>query len=108
MPLSAVLERAGVRRDAVDVMPEGLDTRVTADGADQGHVRRPLPIAKALDDALLAFEMNGEELPPDHGFPARLVVPGWIGVASIKWVGSIEVSSTALSSPWNTKYGTAA
>jgi len=104
VPLSAVLERAGVRPDAVDVMPEGLDNRVSADGADQGHVRRPLPIAKALDDALLAFEMNGEELPPDHGFPARIVVPGWIGVASIKWVGSIEVSSAPLSSPWNTKW----
>jgi DMSO/TMAO reductase YedYZ molybdopterin-dependent catalytic subunit len=104
VPLSAVLERAGVRTDAVDVMPEGLDNRVSADGADQGHVRRPLPIAKALDDALLAFEMNGEELPPDHGFPARIVVPGWIGVASIKWVGSIEVSSAPLSSPWNTKW----
>ncbi len=104
VPLSAVLERAGVRPDAVDVMPEGLDNRVSADGADQGHVRRPLPIAKALDDALLAFEMNGEELPPDHGFPARIVVPGWIGVASIKWVGSIEVSSTPLSSPWTTKW----
>jgi len=104
VPLSAVLERAGVRPGAVDVMPEGLDNRVSADGADQGHVRRPLPIAKALDDALLAFEMNGEELPPDHGFPARIVVPGWIGVASIKWVGSIEVSSAPLSSPWNTKW----
>ena len=104
VPLSAVLERAGVRPDAVDVMPEGLDNRVSADGADQGHVRRPLPIAKALDDALLAFEMNGEELPPDHGFPARIVVPGWIGVASIKWVGSIEVSSTPLSSPWSTRW----
>ena len=104
VPLAAVLERAGVRPDAVDVMPEGLDNRVSADGADQGHVRRPLPIAKALDDALLAFEMNGEELPPDHGFPARIVVPGWIGVASIKWVGSIEVSSAPLSSPWNTRW----
>ena len=104
VPLSAVLERAGLRPDAVDVMPEGLDARVSADGADQGHVRRPLPIAKALDDALLAFEMNGEELPPDHGFPARLVVPGWIGVASVKWVGSIEVSTTRLTSPWNTRW----
>ena len=49
-------------------------------------------------------EMNGEELPPDHGFPVRLVVPGWIGIASIKWVGSIEVSPTRLTSPWNTKW----
>ncbi len=104
VPLAEVLERAGLRRDAVDVMPEGLDASVTADGADQGHVRRPLPVGKALDDALLALEMNGEELPPDHGFPVRLVVPGWIGIASIKWVGSIEVSRTRLTSPWNTKW----
>ncbi len=46
--------------------------------------------------------MNGEQLPPDHGFPLRLIVPGWVGVASIKWVGQIEVANTTLSSPFNT------
>ena len=66
---------------------QGLDAPVVAGGADQGHVRRPLPIEKALDDALLAYEMNGEPLPPDHGSPLRLVVPGWVGIASIKWLG---------------------
>ena len=55
--------------DAVDVLPAGLDATVVSDGVDQGHVRRPLPVAKALDDVLLAYEMNGEPLPPDHGFP---------------------------------------
>jgi DMSO/TMAO reductase YedYZ molybdopterin-dependent catalytic subunit len=104
IPLAELLDRAGVRRDAVDVMPAGLDQTVVADGADHGHVRRPLPLAKALDDALVALEMNGERLPLDHGFPARLVVPGWIGVANIKWLGSIEVADHALSSPWNTKW----
>jgi DMSO/TMAO reductase YedYZ molybdopterin-dependent catalytic subunit len=104
VPLRELLERAGLRRDAVDVMPEGLDQPVIADGVDHGHVRRPLPLAKALDDALVAVEMNGEELPPDHGFPARLVVPRWIGVASVKWLGSIEVATQPLSSPWNTKW----
>jgi hypothetical protein len=68
----------------------------------QGHVRRPLPLAKALDDALLAYEMNGQALPPDHGFPLRLVVPGWVGVASVKWVGQIQVSTQPLFSPWST------
>ena len=48
--------------------------------------------------------MNGEELPPDHGFPLRLVVPGWIGIASIKWLGRIEVGDTRLTSPWNTRW----
>jgi DMSO/TMAO reductase YedYZ molybdopterin-dependent catalytic subunit len=102
VPLAAVLDRAGLRRDAVDVMPYGLDPTVVTNGVDQGHVRRPLPLAKAWRDGLLAFEMNGETLPPDHGFPARLVVPGWVGIASIKWVGQLEVSAEPLFSPWNT------
>lgn len=104
VPLAEVLERAGLGRNAVDVMPQGLDAPYVTGGVDYGHIRRPLPIGKALDDVLLAYEMNGEALPPDHGFPVRLVVPGWIGVASIKWVGSIEVSATPLASPWNTKW----
>ena len=65
-------------------------------------MRRPLPVGKALDDVLVAYEMNGEPLPPDHGFPARLVVPGWVGIASIKWLGRIEVADRPLFSPWNT------
>ena len=102
VPLREVLERAGITRRAVDVLPEGLDATVVAGGADQGHVRRPLPVEKALDDALLAYEMNGAPLPPDHGFPLRLVVPGWIGIASIKWLGRIEVADRPLFSYWNT------
>ena len=67
-------------------------------------MRRALPVGKALDDVLLAYEMNGETLPPDHGFPLRLVVPGWVGIASVKWLGSIEVSTSRMWSPWNTKW----
>ena len=102
VPLGAVLDRAGITRRAVDVMPEGLDATVVSDGVDQGHVRRPLPVGKALDDVLLAYEMNGAPLPPDHGAPVRLVVPGWVGIASIKWLGRIEVSDQPLFSAWNT------
>ncbi|HEY2603491.1 MAG TPA: sulfite oxidase [Thermoleophilaceae bacterium] len=102
VPLSEVLDRAGIRRGAVDVMPQGLDNTVVTNGVDSGHVRRPLPVSKALDDVLLAYEMNGKPLPPDHGHPLRLVVPGWVGVASIKWLGQIEVSTQPLFSPWNT------
>ena len=98
VPLRAVLERAGLTRHAVDVLPVGLDAEVGTDG----HVRRPLPIAKALDDVLVAYEMNGAPLPPDHGFPVRLVVPGWVGIASIKWLGELEVADHPLVSPWNT------
>jgi DMSO/TMAO reductase YedYZ molybdopterin-dependent catalytic subunit len=102
--LSTVLHRAGITTAAVDVMPTGLDDDYVANGEDLGHVRRPLPVAKALHDVLLAYEMNGQPLPPDHGFPVRLVVPSWVGIASIKWVGSIEVSDQPLSSPWNTQF----
>jgi DMSO/TMAO reductase YedYZ molybdopterin-dependent catalytic subunit len=101
-PLREVLARAGISRRAVDVMPQGLDPTVVTNGVDTGHVRRPLPVAKALDDVLVAYEMNGKPLPPDHGFPVRLVVPGWVGIASIKWLGQIEVSDQPLFSPWNT------
>ncbi|WWQ68821.1 sulfite oxidase [Streptomyces sp. Q6] len=103
--LADVLRLAGLRRDAVDVLPRGLDADyVTAGGTNLGRVRRPLPIAKALDDVILAYEMNGEPLPPDHGAPVRLIVPSWVGIASIKWVGDIEVSDEPLFSPWNTDF----
>jgi hypothetical protein len=58
---------------------------------------------KALDDVILAYEMNGEPLPPDSGYPVRVIVPRWAGIASIKWVGQIEVSATPLVSYWNTQ-----
>ncbi|MEU3646125.1 molybdopterin-dependent oxidoreductase [Lentzea sp. NPDC034063] len=102
--LGLLLRLAGLRRSAVDVLPAGLDAEYVTGGVNLGRVRRPLPVAKALDDVLVAYEMNGADLPPDHGFPARLVVPGWIGIASIKWLGSLEVSASALHSPWDTQY----
>ena len=102
--LATVLRRAGLSPAAVDVLPSGLDPNFVTGGVDLGPVRRPLPLRKALDDVLIAYEMNGEPLPPDHGFPARLIVPHWIGIASIKWLGSIEVSDEPLFSPWNTQF----
>ena len=95
VPLREILDRAGLKRTARDVMPEGLDDL---------KVRRPMPLAKALqDDTLLVYAMNGQPLPPDHGFPARVLVPGWIGVANIKWVGRIQVAEEPLFSSWNTE-----
>jgi DMSO/TMAO reductase YedYZ molybdopterin-dependent catalytic subunit len=102
--LSTVLRLAGLGRHAVDVQPVGLDPNYVTGGVDLGPVRRPMPVRKAIADVLLAYEMNGELLPPDHGHPVRLIVPGWIGIASIKWVGRIEVSDTPLFSPWNTQF----
>ncbi|MFD3484120.1 sulfite oxidase [Streptomyces sp. NPDC058665] len=102
--LSDVLRRAGIGAHAVDVMPIGLDADYVTEGVNLGRVRRPLPVAKALDDVILAYEMNGEPLPYDHGYPVRVVVPSWVGIASIKWVGDIEVSAEPLNSPWNTDF----
>ncbi|MGW5421601.1 sulfite oxidase [Streptomyces sp. NPDC003943] len=102
--LSDVLRLAGIAADAVDVMPRGLDDEYVTGGVSLGRVRRPLPVAKALDDVILAYEMDGEPLPYDHGHPVRLVVPSWVGIASIKWLGDIEVSRAPLASPWTTEY----
>ncbi|MBB5936260.1 sulfite oxidase [Streptomyces zagrosensis] len=102
--LAEVLRRAGIGGHAVDVMPRGLDAEYVAGGVSKGRVRRPLPVAKALDDVILAYEMNGAPLPHDHGFPVRVVVPAWVGIASIKWLGDIEVSAEPLYSPWNTEF----
>ena len=104
VPLATILDRAGITRDAVDILPRGLDDEYLDKGENMGRVRRPLPVAKALKDVLVAYEMNGAPLPPDHGFPARLVVPSWVGIASIKWLGDIQVSDRPLYSPWNTRY----
>jgi DMSO/TMAO reductase YedYZ molybdopterin-dependent catalytic subunit len=100
--LADILDRAGITPDAVDVMPHGLDPEYVTGGVNYGHVRRPVPIAKALDDVILAYEMNGQPLPLDNGFPLRFICPSWIGVANVKWVGQIEVSAAPLFSWWNT------
>jgi sulfane dehydrogenase subunit SoxC len=86
--LSTLLNRAGLKSSAVDVMPVGLDST---------NVRRPMPVDKAMqDDTLLVYMMNGDLLPIDHGFPARVIAPGWVGVSNIKWVGSITVSTSPI------------
>ncbi|MEW2611117.1 sulfite oxidase [Streptomyces sp. NPDC047880] len=102
--LADVLRRAGLSPYAVDVQPRGLDAEYVSGGENLGRVRRPLPLAKALNDVLLAYEMNGERLPYDHEYPVRVLVPSWVGISSIKWVGDIEVSVQPLFSPWNTAF----
>lgn len=102
--LRDVLAAAGLRPDAVSIQATGLDAPYVDKGVDHGRVRRPFPVAKALDDALLAWGANGRPLLPDHGYPLRLVLAGWIGIASIKWLGSLEVATTELTSPWNTRW----
>ena len=97
MPLHALLERAGVRPGAVEVLFEGDDRGSEADHPEPMNFARSLPIAKAMDrDTLLVLRMNGEPLSMDHGAPVRLFVPGWYGVASVKWLSRVEVLSRFL------------
>jgi DMSO/TMAO reductase YedYZ molybdopterin-dependent catalytic subunit len=99
VPLGAVLDLAGVRRDT----PRDI-LNVLVEGLDSVKVNRPMSLAKAFeDDTLLAYAFNGEPVPPDHGFPVRAIVPGWVGINSIKWVGRIEVRSSVIDVPTTTK-----
>lgn len=92
VPLALVLERAGIRPGAVEVLFEGADRGTESDHPAPMQFARSLPLRKALHpDTLLAYRMNGELLAPSHGFPLRLFVPGWYGVASVKWLTRIEV-----------------
>ena len=90
VPLAALLREAGPTSDAVDVVFTGADHGIER-GVEQDY-QRGLPLADALaDDVLLAYEMNGAPLPPQHGYPVRLVVPGWYGMAHVKWLTGITV-----------------
>ena len=87
--LRDVLTLAGVHASAASVLLVGLDI----ESPERGF-RYVLPIEKAMHpDTLLAYGLNGEPLPRDHGFPLRALVPGWVGSANIKWLGNIVVSS---------------
>ena len=99
VPLGAVLELAGVKRDT----PRDI-LNVLVEGLDSVKVNRPLSLTKAFeDDTLLAYAMNGEPVAPDHGFPLRAIVPGWVGINNIKWVGRIEVRNSVIEVPTTTR-----
>ena len=91
-PLRAVLQMAEPLSSAVEVLCIGADTGTPADVGKRIAYERSLPIADALrDDVLLAYAMNGNDLPPEHGAPLRLVVPGWYGMASVKWLARLRL-----------------
>ena len=91
-PLAPLLEEAGLSPDAVDVVFTGADHGVER-GVEQDYARG-LPLAEALrPETLLVWAMNGAPLPPQHGAPLRLVVPGWYGMAQVKWLTRIDVAT---------------
>jgi len=88
--LWALVEDAVARDDATDVVFTGLDRGVQ--GEIEQQYERSLPIGEAMrDEVLLAYAINGQPLPPQHGFPLRLIVPGWYGMTHVKWLRSISL-----------------
>lgn len=105
VPLAAILAKAGVKAGAVEVILEGADRGEVADPQSPGPIafERSIPLEKALrPEVLLAHRMNGEDLTPEHGSPVRAIVPGWYGMASIKWLGRISVTKTPFRGFWQT------
>jgi sulfane dehydrogenase subunit SoxC len=86
VPLSLVLGEVGVRAGA---------TWVIAEGADACRMERSIPLAKAMDDILLAYGQNGEALRPAQGYPLRLIIPGWEGNTNVKWLHSLKLTDQA-------------
>ena len=86
-PLSSILRAHGV-----ESAEDRWLTAVGGDPSDADDVfARSIPLTKAFDDCILAYEMNGQPLPREHGYPVRLVVPGWYGVNNVKWVEELRV-----------------
>ncbi len=98
VPLAAVLERARVRAGVVEVILEGADAgEIKKEPQSPGkvHYARGLPLEKALQqDVILAYQMNGTQLSIAHGFPVRAIVPGWYGMASVKWLTRIFLTDS--------------
>jgi len=86
VPLRRLLEEAGL-----DTAGDLKDKWVYVEGADASSNGRSIPMDKALDDCLVAFKANGEALRKEHGYPVRLVVPGWEGNMWVKWLRRVEV-----------------
>jgi DMSO/TMAO reductase YedYZ molybdopterin-dependent catalytic subunit len=93
VPLTEVLDRAGVQPAAQEVVFRGADCGHVGGYHRQVRFERSLPVYQlGQAGALLAYAMNGEELAPHHGYPLRLVVPGWYAVASVKWLAEIQLT----------------
>ena len=82
VPLSMLLKEAGVKNGA---------SWIVAEAAEAGHHTKSVPMAKIMDDVLVAYGQNGEPIRPDHGFPLRLLVPGFEGIYNVKWLKTIKV-----------------
>ena len=97
VPLKVVLEECGVQPGAAWAVAEGADACLMA---------RSIPLAKLMDDALIAYGQNGEALRPEQGYPMRLLLPGWEGNASIKWLRRVHLVEQPVASREETAHYT--
>jgi DMSO/TMAO reductase YedYZ molybdopterin-dependent catalytic subunit len=110
VPLRALLERAGLEEDACEIVLEGADRGTPAEPpTPPGPISyaRSVPRDKALQpEVLIAYRMNGRDLPLDHGYPVRAVVPGHYGMASVKWLTHVHAVREPFQGYWQTSdYG---
>src|SRR5919108_2301679 len=110
VPLGALLERAGLEEDACEIVLEGADRGTPKEEpVPPGSVSyaRSVPRDKAMQrEVLLAYQMNGRDLPPDHGYPVRAIVPGHYGMASVKWLTRVHAVREPFRGYWQTSdYG---
>lgn len=90
-PLWPLLADGGLSPDVVDIVFTGIDHGIEG-GAEQHYQRSLTPQQARDEEALVVYELNGAPLPPQHGFPVRLLVPGWYGMTSVKWLSRITAS----------------
>jgi DMSO/TMAO reductase YedYZ molybdopterin-dependent catalytic subunit len=91
VPVRALLDAAGVRYGASAVWARGLDSG-QFDGTDCACYLKDLPLATVAERGIIAYEMNGEPLTSEHGFPARLFVPGYFGTNNVKWLAGLTLA----------------
>ena len=110
VPLSVLLESAGLADEVCDIVLEGADRGVpTEEPKPPGRISyaRSIPRARAMEpDVLIAYQMNGQDLTPDHGYPLRAIVPGYYGMSSVKWLTDIVAATQPFQGYWQTSdYG---
>ena len=104
VPLSVLLAQASVSGDAIEVLAIGADAGPRSDAEGIVRFERALPLDVALHpDTLVATHMDGVPLTPEHGAPLRLLVPGWYGMASVKWLAALEVRTSPFTGYFQTK-----
>ena len=104
VPLSVLLAQASVSGDAIEVLAIGADAGPRSDAEGIVRFERALPLDVALHpDTLVATNMDGVPLTPEHGAPLRLLVPGWYGMASVKWLAALEVRTSPFTGYFQTK-----